>query len=186
MLDRIRLSGNNISQRLSEASRFSRRAITVWKPLSQEEHSKLPHRLVRHRSHSFPEDTRLSLCHCEMWPLLLLGIAVTRVGASWWWDMKYGPCLRLTSLRFMAAQIHLPQNLEHGKCLEQSSELSFSTCEMGVMTVLTSGLSWAFEQDARSINLRIAFDIKKSSVKASFLIKKKCWNLFLFLWKFLD
>lgn len=41
------LSGNNISQRLSGAPRFSRRTIKVWKPLSQEEHPKLPHRLVR-------------------------------------------------------------------------------------------------------------------------------------------
>lgn len=98
-----------ISQRLSGASRFSRRIIKVWKPLSQEEHPELPHRLVRHRSHSCPEHTRLSLCHCETWPLLLLGIEVTRVDISWWWDMKYGTCLRLTSLRFMAAQIHLPQ-----------------------------------------------------------------------------
>lgn len=33
------------------------------------------------------------------------------------------------------------EDLKHGNCLEQSSELSFSTCEMEVMTVLTSRLS---------------------------------------------
>ena len=73
---------------------------------SKGQHCKWLHRQVRLRSHPCPKDTQLPLCHCQMWPLLLLGLEITEVCGAWWntWSMALASHASLT---FTVTQVHL-------------------------------------------------------------------------------